>query len=293
MHTYVGCIPCFISQTLEASRLASPDPAIHEQALRFALRTVAEMDMSTPPPAMAAVIHRVIRDLSGVADPYAEAKRGFNQFARSLEPRLAERIHALPDPLNAAIHLAAAGNIVDLGVKSQLNTQQVGAAIEAAFDAPLDPADLAEFRSAVHQARRILYLGDNSGEIVFDRMLIQQFIADGVDAGKITFAVRGGPIINDALMADAVDAGLTGLVEVIDNGDDAPGTILARCSDAFRERFAQADLIISKGQGNYETLSDVAQPVWFLLKVKCPVIAEDVGCPLGTLILRRKVPAKG
>jgi damage-control phosphatase, subfamily I len=288
MKTYIGCIPCFISQTLEAARLASDDPRIHEQALRAALRYAAAVDMNDPPPATGTAIHRLIRDLSGVPDPYADAKRHFNEFALSLEPSLSERIDASSDPLNAAIHLAAAGNIIDLGVKSGLDQAQVVEAVEAALDAPLDREDLAAFKQAIHDAAEILYLGDNSGEIVFDRMLIERLIANGVDAGKITFVVRGKPIINDALMADAVQAGLPELVDVIDNGADVPGTIVSECSPAFRERFARADLIISKGQGNYETLSEARQPVWFLLKVKCPVIAEDVGCPLGTLILRRK-----
>jgi len=118
---------------------------------------------------------------------------------------------------------------------------------------------------------------------VFDRMLIERLPRE-----KITFVVRGGPIINDATMADAVAVGLTELVRIIDNGSDAPGTILADCSPQFRRQFADADLIIAKGQGNYETLGDVQRPVFFLLKVKCAVLAADLGVSLGRLVLRRK-----
>ena len=113
-------------------------------------------------------------------------------------------------------------------------------------------------------------------EIVFDRLLIEQLPRE-----KVTLVVRGAPVSNDATMIDAEDTGLTKLLEVIDNGSDAPGTILDDCSHAFRERFDSADLIIAKGQGNYESLSEVEKDIYFLLKAKCPVIARDLGCEVG------------
>jgi uncharacterized protein with ATP-grasp and redox domains len=103
----------------------------------------------------------------------------------------------------------------------------------------------------------------------------------------VTVAVRGAPVINDATMTDAEDTGIVLLAEVIDNGSDAPGTILRDCSEAFLERFDKADVVVAKGQGNYETLSEVEKDVYFLLKVKCPVIARDLGCELDSLVLRR------
>lgn len=283
MRTYLDCIPCFVRQTLEAARLATDDRAVHERAVRAVLRKIAAMDLADPPPRMGQIIHRTVRDLTGAEDPYHDAKQRFNAFALRLYPELKERADASGDPLAAAVHLAAAGNIVDLGVKSGLAHDQIEAAVEGALTDPLDPADIRAFRTAVDAATDILYLADNAGEIVFDRLLLEYLPRE-----KITFAVRGKPIINDALREDAEAAGVTDLVPVIDNGADVPGTILAECSAAFRQRFERADLIISKGQGNYETLSDVPQPVFFLLKVKCPVIAEDIGCPVGRLILRRK-----
>ncbi len=132
------------------------------------------------------------------------------------------------------------------------------------------------------QARDILYLGDNAGEVVFDRVLIERLPYD-----EVTFVVKGSPVINDATMADAEAAGLTDLVEVITNGSDGPGTILKTCSPQFRERFGQADLIIAKGQGNYESLSEVDKSIFFVLKAKCPVIARDLDCTIGEMILRR------
>ena len=140
------------------------------------------------------------------------------------------------------------------------------------------------FRQALSKAHKILYLADNAGEIAFDRLLIEQLLPE-----RVTLAVRGAPVINDATMDDARAVGLHEIVEVIDNGSDAPGTILADCSEDFNRRFAEADLILAKGQGNFETLSDDHRKIYFLFKAKCPVIAAHVGLPVGTHVLARSI----
>ena len=146
--------------------------------------------------------------------------------------------------------------------------------------------DIQELADAADRARDILYLADNAGEIVFDRLLIEQ-----LPPGRVTVAVKGGPVLNDATRSDAAVAGLNELAEVIDNGSDAPGTLLGDCSHSFRERFDRADLVIAKGQGNYETLSDARKDVFFLLKAKCPVIAHHLGCDVGRTVVQRSRPA--
>jgi len=145
---------------------------------------------------------------------------------------------------------------------------------------PIDRGAVHRLKVAVERAKEILYLGDNTGEIVLDRLLIEQMPRE-----KLTYVVRGHPILNDALMEDAQIAGLTDLVEVIDNGSDAPGTILETCSEAFRGRFEQADLVIAKGQGNFESLGDTRRAVFFLLRPKCAVLARHLGCDLGRLMV--------
>jgi uncharacterized protein with ATP-grasp and redox domains len=148
--------------------------------------------------------------------------------------------------------------------------------------APVDPDAAAALRRAVAGADRILYLCDNAGEIVFDRLLIEVLPSE-----KITAVVRGTPVINDATLEDARATGLTEVVRVMDNGSDAPGTLLETCSPAFRDCFAAADLIIAKGQGNFETLSETrGKRIFFLLKVKCPLIARDIGEPTGRLVVK-------
>ncbi len=261
--------------------MITPDKTVHEQLLRRVLRALGAMDLRQSPPAMAQRIHRLIRELTGENNPYRDMKDRFNRLALDVYPRLKDRVEASADSLEMAVRLAIAGNVIDMGVNNQLGDEEVYEAIDHALDAPFD-ADLAAFAEAASSARNILYLADNAGEIVFDKLLIEQ-----IPLEKVTVAVKGSPIINDATMADAEATGLTELVEVIDNGSDAPGTILEDCSEAFRQRFDEADLIIAKGQGNYETLSDADKDIFFILKAKCPVIARDLGCEVGSLVLRR------
>jgi uncharacterized protein with ATP-grasp and redox domains len=145
-----------------------------------------------------------------------------------------------------------------------------------------------DFGKAVNESESILYLADNAGEIVFDRLLIEQMPTE-----KVTVAVKGSPVINDATIEDAIHAGLPQIVDVIENGSDAPGTILENCSQAFRDHFAKADLVVAKGQGNYETLSDVNKNIFFILKAKCPVISRNIGCEVGEMILQKTKAFKG
>jgi hypothetical protein len=282
MRIFLDCIPCFIRQALDSARLTTDDEQLHIEVLRKTLRLAAEMDMNQTPPAIAQQIHRVIRGIVGVKDPYRQIKDRFNQLAKKMLDGLEERIAESPDRLETAVRLAIAGNIIDFGVKTSLADSDVEDTIKQCLDGYLEADELNKFKTAVAQAQNILYLTDNAGEIVFDRLLIEQLPAD-----KVTVAVKGMPIINDATIEDAEFVGLTDIVEVIDNGSDAPGTILETCSQSFRERFEAADLIISKGQGNYETLSDINKNIFFILKVKCPVIARDLNCEVGKMILQK------
>jgi len=286
MKTFFDCIPCFVRQSLDSVRMVTADEAIHEQLLREVLRSLSEMDLRQSPPAMAQRIHRLIRELTGRNDPYRQAKERSTRIALDVYPDMKKRIERSADPLDTAVRLAIAGNVIDLGVNNHVGSEELREAIEDSLDAPFD-ADLTGFAEANSCARNILYLADNAGEIVFDGLLIEQMSPE-----KVAVVVKASPVINDATMADAEAAGLTELVEVVDNGSDAPGTILEDCGEAFRLRFDMADMVIAKGQGNYETLSDVNKDIFFILKAKCPVIARDLGCEVGSLILRRSDYAK-
>jgi uncharacterized protein with ATP-grasp and redox domains len=281
MKTTLDCIPCFARQALEAARYVTDDAAIHERILRSVLHEIAEMDLSQPPPAIAQRVHRNLRGITGIEDPYRAVKNRYNEMAIRMMPDLIAKMERSEDPLFFALRFAIAGNVIDLGVKGGIGENEIRAALENTLNEPFH-GDREDFRKAVHRAKNILYLADNAGEIVFDRLLIGQILPK-----PITLAVRGVPVLNDATRLDAEAVGLSDLVEIIDNGSDAPGTILEDCSCDFRSRFHAADLIIAKGQGNYETLSEAEADIYFLFKAKCPVLANHVGLPVGTLVAIR------
>lgn len=281
MKTSLDCVPCIIRQTLDAARLISPDHAVHEHVLREILHWVGEMDLNQPPPVMGQRIHRRLREIIGQDDPYRDAKEQQNRLALALLPELRNRIESADDQLIMALRLAIAGNVIDMGVNGKVTESSIYESISQALTEPF-VGDENEFRNAVAKAQNILYLTDNAGEIAFDRLLIEQ-----LSPARVTVAVRGGSIINDATMIDARAVGLHEIVEIIDNGSDAPGTLLYDCSQEFKRRFTEADLILAKGQGNFETLSDEPSNIFFLFKVKCPVIATHIGQPVGTQVLLR------
>jgi len=259
--------------------MISSDAMVQEQVMREVMAWTACMDLGAPPPVVGQRIHRRLREITSVKDPYREVKDQGNRMALALLPDLEALVANARDPLDTALRLAVAGNVIDLGVNSSVSPADLESAVRQAMTATIQGA-LEEFRKAAAEAHTILYLADNAGEIVFDRLLIAQLGPE-----RVTVAVRGGPVINDATLADAEAAGLHHMVQVIDNGSDAPGTLLYDCSETFRRRFESADLIVAKGQGNFETLSEAACNIFFLFKAKCPVIASHVGFPVGTHVL--------
>lgn len=279
MKTNFDCIPCFIRQTIDAVRFASLDQEIQESVLREVLKAVSIMDMKKSPPLMGQYIHRIIRKFSGTKDPYLEVKKRSNNYALEIYPQLKKRIEKSLNPFATATRLAIAGNIIDFGVNSKFDRSFINKNIELTLSEKLI-GDIEYFEEQIFSAKKILYLGDNAGEIVFDRLLIEQIPID-----RVIFAVRGMPVINDATIEDARYAGITDIVKVIDNGTDIPGTAIEECSDTFKNIFFDADIVIAKGQGNFETLSDTDKKIFFLLKAKCPVVATHIGCSIGDSVI--------
>jgi uncharacterized protein with ATP-grasp and redox domains len=192
---------------------------------------------------------------------------------------LKSEIDASSDTLMTAVRLAIAGNILSLTASGNVTESDLQRSIKQGLTEPSFMEEAA-FRQAVAKAKDILYLADNAGEIVFDRLLVEQLLPT-----PIKIAVRGAPVINDATRIDAEVSGLQEIAEVIDNGSDVPGTILTDCSDEFRRCFYGADLIIAKGQANFETLIDERRDIFFLFKVKCNVVATYIGLPVGTHVM--------
>ena len=270
MKTRIDCLPCFLRQTVIALRQYGGDEKTHQKVFRDVLAIMQDTDMSKPPAYTTTFIHRTIRE--GIdRDPFEKIKKEFNAIALSLYPGLRDRVKTSPDPLWTASRLAIAGNIIDFGIFTSIDIEK---SIEQSLRAEIAVDDYTSFREALMATDEILYLLDNAGEIVFDKLLIEELTA----AGKhVTAVVKGSAVLNDVTRDDAVQVGLDAVCEVIDNGSDAIGTILPWTSPAFRERFERAALIISKGQGNFETLFGTEKRTYFLFQSKCDVVSRELG----------------
>ncbi len=280
MRIHLRCVPCLFDQALSAARTLGMSYEDTRRLIRRVNGAVERMDWDQPAPLMGRTIHHAIRSITGIEDPYAALKREHTAAALALLPAARDAVERSPDPFAAAVQIAIGGNLIDLG--SPLGRDvDVSDCLRQALARPVDTEGVRELERRVERARDVLFLADNAGEIVFDRPLLRK-----IGANRVTVAVRGGPVINDAVMDDAVQAGLTDRYRVITTGSDVPGIWPDDCDPAFRTRFAEADLVIAKGQGNFETLSEQDREVFFLFLIKCAAVADELDEPLGTAVAR-------
>ncbi len=277
MKTYLDCYPCFMDQALRAGRMATSDENQLKEILDAVAGLIKDFPPDKTPPQMGESIYRTVKEITGVKDPYRELKKANIKEALSLYPDLKKTLIESEDRLLTAVRMSIAGNVIDLGINREFDlVRDISNILKQDFAI----SHFTLFKERLAKAGSVMYIGDNAGESVFDRILIEEM-------GKpVTYVVREIPIINDVTREDAIDSGLHRVAEIISSGTTAPGTILGLCSDAFKERFYHADLIISKGQGNYEGLSGTDRCVFFMLKAKCKIIANDLGVKEGDIVLK-------
>lgn len=277
MKTYLDCIPCFMHQTLRAGRLATTNEEKIKQLLDDTGDLIKQITMDKTPAEVGEVIYAKVREITGINDPYKEIKAKSIVDANAMLPTLNTILEKSENRLITAIRIAIAGNIIDFGMSKKFNlTEDVYRILEQDFA----QFDFQEFHKELQKAKSILYIGDNAGESVFDKILIKEMDK------KTIYAVREVPVINDVVVEDAIASGLADVAEIISSGSHAPGTILSTCSPEFNQLFKNTDLIISKGQGNYEGLSDEKRSIFFMLKAKCPVIANHIGVKENDIVLK-------
>lgn len=287
MRSPLDCVLCLTRQSLDAARLATTDVDLQRQVLESAFKIFLEKGLNAPAPLLATLVHRSMREITGVADPYYAEKRHFNRLSLAQLPRLRRWVAESPTPFETLVRLAIAGNSIDIFF-GELDDATIEAAIQAGLDQTL-VGSVAELEEAIRAADSILYVTDNAGEVVFDRLFIETLISENWGK-KVTVALRGAPILNDALLEDADEIGLSALVPTIDNGSDGLGVLFDITSQEFNDAFVGADLVIAKGLANWETLESDPGPlhpkkIAFLFKAKCQFIAEEVGAKLGDLVV--------
>ncbi len=277
MKTYLDCLPCFLQQTLRAGRIATDDEKIIKQLLDDVGMMLKDIPLDNTPPETGMLIYQKISQVTGNKDPFKKIKKENIDKALSLYPEMKKLVDRSNDKLLTAIKLAIAGNVIDFGVNRAFDIEEE---IAETVNKKLVLKDYEDFKDVLCKAKEILYIGDNAGEAVFDKILIEQL------KKPVIYVVRGHPVINDVTFQDAVSIGIDKLARVISSGTPAPGTILKTCNSDFIKLFKSADMVISKGQGNYEGLSGENRSIFFLLKVKCHVIARNIGAKVGDVILR-------
>lgn len=278
MKVYLDCYPCFFSQALKASRMVTSDERSIWQILKKVSLSLPDVSFGATPPEIGREIYHIVSEMTGIKDPYLKIKEQCTHQALSLYPDLKKLIDSSRDRLMTSVRLSIAGNVIDFGANADFNLKKD---VETILSQEFAINHYQEFCETLNSAQKILYLADNAGETVFDRIFIEEL------PKPVIYVVRESPIINDATREDALLSGIDKVAEILSSGCDAPGTILKFCSDEFLEVFHSADLIISKGQGNYEGLTNEDRPIFFLLKAKCRVIAQDIGVKQGSIILAK------
>lgn len=278
MQTYYDCYPCILRQAIEATRMTDATTEQTRYIIQQTLETLKHIPDGATPPEIGARVHELVRQMVGSDDPYLSVKREATDKALGMVADLQQIIDDSDDPFLTALRISIAGNIMDFGPNPAYDLW--GVVMRVLKQAPaLDETQA--LRESLNHVDSVLFIADNAGETVFDRLFIEQI------PKPVTYAVRGGPVINDATVEDAIRADIDKVAEIIDTGVRFPGVVLSKSSPEFQERFKSAPLILAKGMGNYETLSDVTAPIYFLFQVKCPIVGKDVGAGVGDIIISR------
>jgi uncharacterized protein with ATP-grasp and redox domains len=276
-----ACLECVIRQACNTLAQGKAENSIREIVLEEVRKQLIEIDWDQTPADLSNIAYRTVgKFLPG--DPFLEAKREQNRMALSFYPQLKQMLAAEENRLSAAVRIAATGNVIDLGIGMQVDIpREVERILHTRM--PIDDTEI--LRERLVSPQRILYVADNAGEIVFDRVFIEELIL----RHAVTVAVRGGPVINDATWEDAESAGLLGIVPVITTGTNRLGVPWKHVSAEFMEHYQTADLVISKGQANFETVSERHEKeTFFILRAKCSVIARELGVNHLDLVIKHQ-----
>ena len=278
MEIALECLPCIMNSFLKLLNQGGIPDEKKETAMRRLLAFMSQADYHQSPPALGKEIHRLIRQELDNPDPYREIKIKYNKLMLDMYPALEAKVRNMADRFEGAMRLAIAGNAIDFGSQHQLNVMDT---IEKVWETGFAVNDSRQLREDLGTAETLLYIGDNCGEIVLDKLFIKT-----IGIKNTYFAVRGSAVINDVTIDDAKMVGMDEVATVITTGDDAPGAVWETASTEFKRIFRQADVIIAKGQGNLEGLIDSPGNIYFLFISKCDLIAKRVGASKGDFIVK-------
>jgi uncharacterized protein with ATP-grasp and redox domains len=284
MKVVADCIPCYLKQVISACRAAGLDDAGQQRLQSELFPVIAGLDPARTPAENSTLVLLEAYRLLGRDDPFKEAKAYSNRLARTFLPSLERIVEFSEDPLLTALKVSVAGNVIDMGINPEFD---VNDSIRQVLDRGFARCDMEPLRALIRNCGSLVVIGDNSGEIVFDFLLLaglRQY------AAELYYVVKGGPILNDATLEDAESAGIDMLAKVVTTGSNYLGLIPEYCGEPLRSLLANAGLVLAKGQANYETLEGTAlagDRTFFLLRMKCPCVASHLGVELGDSVLAR------
>ncbi len=274
MKIHDKCLPCVINQVIKVANMTGVYKK--EELLKEVFVYLSKMDFESTTPEIIGQVFNMIKKHTNNPDPYKETRNYYNTLFLKLLPEFEMRIEQFENPFQLAVRYAIVGNIIDFNPIHNTLLEDVFDYFERMEQLELAIDDSAALKQDILSAKELLYLGDNCGEICMDKILLKR-IKELNPEVKILFGVRGKPVVNDSIAEDAYYVGIDEYAEVIDNGDDSLGTVLNRTSSEFKEIYTNADVVIAKGQANYECLSEENKNIYFLLMTKCDVIANDIG----------------
>lgn len=281
MQSYVDCIHCYLKQAANCMTLAGVDEEIQYRVMFELMDQIRAMDREKTPAENSTDILLKAYSLINNDDPYREIKVKSNDLALGLYPRLKGYLEQSADRLHDALKISAAGNVIDLGINKNFDIE---ASLKQCLETGFTKNDYEIFQKKLYETKNVLIIGDNSGEIVFDRLLAEELYRMGK---KVTYIVKGGPMLNDATMEDVVQVGMDKTAEIITTGSNYLGVILHRISAEAKSLLETAGLVISKGQANFESLEheELARGrIFFLLKIKCECVGKVAESNLGDVV---------
>jgi uncharacterized protein with ATP-grasp and redox domains len=279
MEVFLDCLPCFLRQILDASRLVTDRTDLQAKIMKESIELISDYQNFRYSPEIGRALHQIVKRHTGIQDPYERIKKENILAAEKAYPLLKRFLSKKQEKIYWALKIAATGNIIDYAIYSDINLEDC---IMHELEKKFSVCHIGSFKNKLKHAKNLLIIGDNAGETIFDRVLIEEL--SNID---ITYAVRSEPIINDATIEDARASGLEHCTNLVSTGCNAPGLIIDECTTQFKDIFNNADIVISKGQGNYETLSEAKREMFFLLKAKCPVIADKLGVSVNDYVFKR------
>jgi uncharacterized protein with ATP-grasp and redox domains len=285
MKQFNECIPCYAKQMLSVLQVCEYDESKIPSVLLKAMESIKDFSIYANPASNSSLAVLKVYELINNNDPYKFAKKKYNDFALSIYNDLKYIVDNAEDKLLMAFNVAVAGNIIDMGVSLDFD---INKALLEITSKNFDYCDYDKFKCDLNKSNNILILGDNSGEIVFDKLLVEQLNMLGKN---VTYAVKSFPTINDATLDDALYVGMDKIANIIETGSICVGVNYLDSSKEFVDEFINSDIVIAKGQANYESLEDeggfLIDNTYFVLRAKCPCIAKHIGVKLGDIVFKK------